>query len=389
MTAVIDDVLLSLDKNEVSILICIDYSRAFDLLNHQILISILHFLGFSSSACNLLSSYLSDRSQQVKLDDTISTTLSLKQGVPQGSILGPLLYTLYTSNFHTYLSHCNYHLYADDTQIYYSFKISNLQEATNKINQDVCELVSLSNKHLLKINTNKSNILVFGNEAQRSKVISEMQIRIGNDLLNFSDCVKNLGLTIDHKLRFKKHITEKLSKAYQSLKLIYQQRYYLNRTCKKMLTDSIVLSHFNHCDIVYGACLDKSDIQRVQKVQNSCLRLIYGIRRPERISHKLKDADWLSMFNRRKLHSLCFYYNILKTKKPEYLHRKISFRTDVYNINLRKKWAINIPSHHKQLYKRSFSYQISTFSNLLDIPNYSLSLKEFKRKYKRIFLEQQ
>lgn len=155
------------------------------------------------------------------------------------------------------------------------------------------------------------------------------------------------------------------------------------------MCDSLVLSHFNHCDVVFGPCLDSSDIKRIQKTQNSCLRLIYGIKRPQRISHKLKEAGWLSMYNRRKHHMVCFFYKILKYKTPEYLYRKITFRTDVHNLNLRRKNMLTIPSHKKEIYKRSFSYNVATFGEILDVPSFVLSYSVFKSRLKCYLFDRQ
>lgn len=200
---------------------------------------------------------------------------------------------------------------------------------------------------------------------------------------------KSLGLIIDTKIRFKEHITYKLQRAYSSLKLIYNQRHYLDRDVKKMLCDSLVLSHFDHCDSVYGPCLDNYDIRRIQKVQNSCIRLIYGIRRRQRISHKLKDSSWLNMYNRRRLHMACLFFKIIKSNAPSYLHNKLTYRTDVHNINVRRKNFLTIPRHHKEIFKRSYSYNVAACVNGLmkfDFLNFNASFLSFKFNYKKYLL---
>nr|CAH7719164.1 unnamed protein product [Callosobruchus chinensis] len=123
---------------------------------------------------------------------------------------------------------------------------------------------------------------------------------------------------MDSNLRFKKHITNCIGKAYSRalLKLIYAHKG----------KQSLILSHFNFCDIVYHACIDQADIKRIQKVQNACLRL----RRGHHVIHKIKETIWLSMTNRCKLHSICTYYNILTTKEPSSLYNKVLFRCDVH-----------------------------------------------------------
>lgn len=384
-----DDIIRAADDNKISILILLDYSKAFDTINHQLLVSILHYCGFGQSSSKLISSFLSDRIQQTVLNNATSEPLSVLSGVPQGSILGPLLFTIFTSTLHNSLQFCNYHLYADDTQLYCSFHPSELQECRDLINLDLANLLSVSSDHLLKINPSKSSAIIFCNDNIREYVSSELTLKIGSDVITFTDSAKSLGLIIDYKLRFRQHVTAKLQKAYGSLKMIYSQRHFLNVEIKKMLCDSLVMSHFNHCDTVYGPCIDSIESRRIQKVQNSCLRLIFGIRRPQRISHKLKTVGWLNMYNRRRLHLVCLFHKILKFKTPPYLLKKLSYRSDVHNINIRRKFLLTVPRHRKEIFKRSFSYNIAACINKLPFDGLSLSCDCFKKLYKRYLIQNQ
>lgn len=112
---VTDDIIGATDNSKISVLILLDYTKAFDMINHQLLFSILHFCGFERNSSHLVLSFLSDRIQQTVLNSKISQPLTVSSGVPQGSILGPLLFTIFTSNFHNSLQYCNYHLYADNS----------------------------------------------------------------------------------------------------------------------------------------------------------------------------------------------------------------------------------------------------------------------------------
>lgn len=156
-----------------------------------------------------------------------------------------------------------------------------------------------------------------------------------------------------------------------------------------MLCDSLVLSHFNHCDTVYGPCIDSTEARRIQKVQNSCLRLIFGIKRRQRISYKLKTVGWLNMYNRRRLHLACFFHKILKYKSPPYLLNKLTFRNDVHNINIRRKDILTVPQHRKEIFKRSFSYNIAACINKLPFDGLILSCDSFKKRYKKYLIQNQ
>lgn len=381
---VTDDIFRACDDNQITVLVLLDYSRAFDTINHRLLLSIFKYIGFGREAVKLMNSYLSGRSQAVVYGDTISDPLRITKGVPQGSILGPLAFTIYTSFHYKHLKTCKYHLYADDTQLYCSFPFSQSEDYYHKINLDLKEFYKVSVSHNLKINPEKSSVVLFGSKLHRDLFSRTHVFSLGGESLPYRDNAKNLGIVLDCELRFRLHVTHLLRKAYMSLKIMYPHRRYLPRSVKIMLCDSLVLSHFSYCDTVYGPCLDSVDSRRIQKVQNSCLRFIYGIKRPNRVSYKLSETKWLCMHSRRQLHTVCFFYKILVNKSPPYLFDRISFRTDVHNVNIRRKDLLTIPRHRKEIFKRSFSYNMAHLINKVNksIGGFS-SYSQVKGSYKQ------
>lgn len=386
---VTDDIIAASDTGKVTALILLDYSKAFDSIDHKIMISILHFIGFDDNAIKLITSFLSDRTQSVVLNNLSSDSVELDKGVPQGSILGPLLFTLYTFTFPSKLTYCRSHFYADDSQIYYSFFPNDYLNACVKINHDLNTIYTLSENHCLQINPEKSCLMLFGNKSSIDKISGSFKIVINGVQLPLKTSSRNLGLIIDNKLRFKEHINKCIQKAFINIKLIYNSRQFLTTSMKTILCEALVLSHFNFCDIVYGPAIDSADANRIQKVQNSCLRLIFGVRKRERISHKLKELSWLSMFHRRLLHSACLFYNIICSKCPVYLYRKLKFRTDVHTLNLRFKGLLTPPLHKSTLFRRSFSYNITKICNSIPSLLNSSHPKLFKRRYRAHLLAKQ
>lgn len=387
MLDVTDDIVKAADRGKVTLLVLLDYSKAFDTVSHKLLIAILKFFGLAEGALRLLTNFLSGRSQQVSIGCNISESLSVSSGVPQGSILSPLLFSIYSSQMPRLIQQCSIHMYADDTQLYYSFYPRDAMEACRIINNDLHSLYKGSSKLSLEINPNKSKVVLLGNISDDLKM--SMKITMGGSDLVISESARDLGLHIDANLRFKSHVTSCIQKAFMNLRLIYQHRYFLSQHLKKTLCDSLVLSHFSHCDVVYGSCLDSIDIGRIQRVQNSCLRLIYSIRKYDRISHTLATAKWLNMANRRKFHFLSLLHNIITTKNPPYLYNKITFRTDVHHLNLRRKIYLVIPRHRLSLFKRSFSYNVPLLYNKCPDEFKELSLPVFrKRVFEWLFAEQ-
>ena len=165
---------------------------------------------------------------------------------------------------------------------------------------------------------------------------------------------------MDNSFRYKNQIV-----SYMNLKLIFPHRSYLSKKIKIKICNSLVLSHFSFCSPIYDACITNELSMKIQVAQNSCLRLIYGVRKYQHISHKLKEAHWLNMANRRFLTSACLYHSIISEKEPINLYKKILFRGHAHNINVRHKHTITPPAHKTALFERSFSYQISKVYNNL------------------------
>lgn len=386
LTDVIDDIVRAQDENEATLLIMIDYTKAFDMINHQLLLSILKYIGFGEAAFSLVSSFLTDRYQRVICDGNCSDILLVTAGVPQGSILGPLLYSIYTFNFINSLKHCKYHLYADDTQIYKSFSPNQVETVNTLLNSDLESLLKTSIDHSLQVNPSKSVAMLFCSENIRGQLMQLITPKLGNNYICFKNSYKNLGLIVDIKLKFKEHITLCMGRAFSMLKLIYTHRHSLSQNTKSLLCESLILSHFNFADSVYSPFLDSYDVKRIQKIQNCCIRLIFGIRRRQPVSHKLRELRWLSMFQRRILHSACFFYKIIKFKSPPYLHQKLSYRTDVHNINIRRQHLLTVPAHKKESFKNCFTYQTASLINKYKINDFSYTITSFKKQFKNRFL---
>ena len=203
-----DDIIQELDKKNVGALILLDYTKAFDMINHDILVAILHFIGLSQSAIMLFENYLNNRTQKVILCEETSESYNTARGVAQGSILGPLLYTVYTCNLPTTLNTCRYHMYADDTQLYHFFDRINIAAECQNINNDLEALVNLSLQHNLKINASKSSVIFFGDIPEK-----DMLIELGGEKLEVTSNAKNLGVFIDNQLRFTDHVSYLLKKS--------------------------------------------------------------------------------------------------------------------------------------------------------------------------------
>ena len=159
---IIEDLRVAKCQGNVTIMVLLDYSKAFDSVIHPILLAILRYLNFSESSLKWFEAYLNIRKQSVLGEEKNSSWSHTPLGVPQGSILGPLLYSLYTFAITTVIKFCKFHLYADDLQIYASCKQNDIPSTIKKINEDITQLQEWSLLHGLQINASKTQCIIIG-----------------------------------------------------------------------------------------------------------------------------------------------------------------------------------------------------------------------------------
>lgn len=190
---------------------------------------------------------------------------------------------------------------------------------------------------------------------------------------------------MDNTFRYRLHIDKCLKSSYANLRMLYPFRSFLPVNLKLQLCQSLVLSQFTYGSQIYYPCLDADTLYKLQRVQNSCLRFSYGIRKYEHISHKLKDAGWLNMRDRFRYFQACFFHKLMLSQQPGYLYNTITFRTDVHNINIRRKDAISLPNYRLAIFERSFTFNIYKIYNELPVHVRGLNCKSFKRAIFQFF----
>lgn len=380
---VTDDLYRANDGSNNTCLILLDFSKAFDTLNHTILCKKLIYFGLGDIAITFFRNYLSNRRQRVCINNNFSDFKLVNHGVPQGSILGPLLFSIYASDFHTFLMYCSIHQYADDTQLYFSFAFNDYLLARDKINSDLAIIVEVSNAHGLALNESKTELLVFGKD--RCKVVSDpyFEIILRNKVLTPVEVAKNLGLYLDVNLRFSTHVTKLVQKSYGKLKLLNMHREVLSSDIKLLLCDSLILSHLGYCDIVYWPALLDRDRTTLQRIQNACIKFSFNLRKFDHISERFLESKWLNLDERFKYHLACLVYKIDKYQTPEYLYLKLLRGSDTHERSTRYRHLYNVPKHSTVLFQRSFSYNaVKIFNkipmNIKLLPNITSFSKQVK-----------
>ncbi|CAG4982095.1 unnamed protein product [Colias eurytheme] len=395
LAQVTDDIISNSDEGNGSLLVLLDFTRAFDCIDVEMMVAKLKFYGVSSKACKWFRSYLMYRKQYVVVQNgnctERSTDRTLSRGCPQGSILSPLLFSIYTADLVKKIKHGKVHLYADDTQIYYPINTIDPKCLELQVNNDL-EIVNLwAKRNALLLNLSKTKFMILGTKTQCQKIKKQnLKIGLGNIQIARVDSARNLGVLLDEELRYEEHINLLVRNAFYKLKAFYQFREHLTENIRVTLTEALVLSAFNYCDTVYGPRLYGKTERAIQRVQNACARFCFGIPKREHITPYLNKKCILKMKGRRELHLAGLVFKVIKTGKPVYLYEKLSWAKDSHALNTRSKAdnKLIIPKHKTKGFRGGFKYSATKIWNDLPPPlRLDMAYITFKKKLK-IFLFQ-
>lgn len=389
---VIDDLLAGRDVGEGAILVLLDYSRAFDTINISLLLAKLTYYGFDHSTVKWFCSYLTNRSQRVEVTlpdgkKIYSSKSLITQGVPQGSILGPILFILYTADLPNHILDCEYHMYADDLQIYRTINPRESLVSINQINSDLERIAAWSELNCLVLNSAKTKYIVVGSKIQIQNIEScTPKIKIKNETIEQVFEARNLGLLIDGQFKFESHVINTVKQCYFRLKVLYKIRQFLSAELRVRLCESLILSKLNFLDTVISGCLLSRTKKLIQRVQNSCARFSFPIPARAHVTPYLNSASMLNMESRRDLHIATLLFGIIKTQSHSYLFSKLRFTQRESQITDR----LICPSFKTAAFRGSFKYLATKCWNNIPPPiRHSLSVYSFKIKYKNYLMLKQ
>jgi len=388
-----DSVLRAFDNHSLSALVALDFSKAFDTVNHDLLLAKLRYYNLSNLAISLLRSFLLNRSQSVLVRNPLpllSSALTIPSGVPQGSILGPLLFNIFVADLPSLPTASRLYMYADDVLALISFTIPEAQQAAKSLNNDLGLISDWSKANGLHLNPTKSSILVTGFPSLLSRLHS-FDIHIQHTSLEPRPSIRILGLYVDSSWSFEHHVTMKCRLAYSRLKMLFPLRHILSVPQKLLVTQSLIVSLFDYADVVYIPCLNKRLLHRIQLIQNSCLRLSYGIRKYDHISPSYQRSGWLNIYQRFIVHLCCTIYKTLHSNTPLYLRDLLHLNIESHSgmsIDTRHQNLLSCPSHHTKKFQNAFSYSSAKFYNSLP-PHIraETSLSSFKSKLTQFIFE--
>uniref|UniRef100_A0A8C6Q5K8 Reverse transcriptase domain-containing protein n=1 Tax=Nothobranchius furzeri TaxID=105023 RepID=A0A8C6Q5K8_NOTFU len=310
---ILNDFRLNYDERKLTVLVLLDLSAAFDTVDHTILLTRLKQIGLSGAVHRWFTSYLTDRTFMVSLDSCSSRVHGITCGVPQGSILGPVLFNLYMLPLGGVIRRqgVNFHIYADDTQLYISVSPDDSRSMDALFNC-ILDIQSWMAENFLQLNQDKTEVLVIGPEAQREKLLPKLQ----SLSFNPSEQVKKLGVIFDSELTFIPHIKNITKIGFYHLKNIARVRPILSRANTQMLMDAFITSMIDYRTALLSG-LPKKSISGLQLLQNSAARVLMKTRRREHITPVF--LHWLPVCFRIHFKVLLMVFKCLNGLGPSYL----------------------------------------------------------------------
>ncbi|MCP4484704.1 MAG: reverse transcriptase family protein, partial [Flavobacteriaceae bacterium] len=282
----------NIEKKLFSCCVFLDFSKAFDTVNHEILLQKLEHYGFRGIAYSWFKSYLHKRTQTVNINGTNAKELNVNCGVPQGSVLGPLLFLIYINDIYTSSQILQFRLFADDTSILFANKCLDALEQT--INSELVKVSSWLLANKLSLNVSKSNFLLVCSR----KPNRDIQLKINNTNLKQENYTKYLGVMIDEKLNLKLHLKQINLKLSKGIGILYKLRHLVPKETLKTLYSSFIQSHILYGILNWG-CANKTALEPIKRNLRKAIRVIdfaHHTAHSEPIFKRLKIFNFVKLY---------------------------------------------------------------------------------------------
>jgi Reverse transcriptase (RNA-dependent DNA polymerase) len=367
MTRVVSDLLTKVDTGSPSVLLSLDISAAFDTLDHSLLLKRAEdVFGFTGCAQSWLASYLSGRSSYVSINNVCSDTVVHKSGVPQGSVLGPLLFSIFTTPVGKLISSfgLSYHQYADDTQLYTALNMSTVAGITTL---STCA-GAVTRWHLengLLLNPIKSEAIITGTRHQVKSVDRSSGLCVTGAIIPFVDKLKLLGVTLDSHLTFDQHVSDVVKSCNYHIRALRHIRPLIDHDTAVTLACSIVASRLDYCNsVLYG--ITKINTGKLQRVQNKLARVVCEASYESSATCLLRNLHWLPIPQRIEYKVASIVYSARCHHEPKYISELLTSYTPVRSLRSSNHNLLVVPSNVKTVTaSRAFCVAAPKLWNLL------------------------
>ena len=392
IAAVHNDLILAADAGQVTGLMLLDLSSAFDTVDHQILLSVLQQrFGVGGLALQWFCSYLGNRTQTIVVNGHHSATLQLNCGVPQGSVLGPIKFISYTEDVIRIFSNnrVSHHLFADDKQAYASTSLNGVDLVRHRLRDCVTEVGSWCASRRLQLNATKTELAWFGKHSQLMKLTdTDTSVQLDATAIQPVEVVRDLGVLFDSELSMKQHVAKVASVCFYQLRRLRQMRHLVGQELTTQLVHAFILSRLDYGNSVLAG-LPKATTAPLQRVQNAAARLIFNLRMTDHVTPALQQLHWLPV-NYRITYKLCTMMHSVHTGQcPAYLSNMVTaVASSPPRLGLRSADTAlyRKPRCRTSIGQRSFAYSGPEAWNSLPVALHDITDSKQFRKQLKTFL---
>ena len=353
-------ILLALNDKLVTSITFADISKAFDTVWIKALLYKLEKYGIKGDLLCWLKSYLCSRSQKVVLKDSLSKFGKLNAGVPQGSVLGPLLFLIYINDIADGFSGFG-RLFADDTSIGHTAPNESILK--NLISTDLVYLNAWSNRWLVKFNPNKTDIMIFSMKT----IQSNFSFDFDGTTLEPVHTHKHLGVIFSSDCKWSKHVDKLIEKTSKQLNVLRKLKFRLKREYLEKIYMTFIRPILEYSSEVWDNC-GQTNSDRLENIQIEAARIVTGLTSYASRNSIYLETGWEKLSVRREVKKLSMFYKIINNQAPDYLHDLVpDFVSDICNYNLRNSQNITIPVNRLSAYQQSYFPSSIALWNSLDL----------------------
>ena len=383
LTNIANKIVDTFEENYFLVGVFIDLSKAFDTINHDIMLTKLEHYGIRGKAYDWFSSYLSNRYQCRKYKSSVSEYTNIVCGVPQGSLLGPLLFILYINDIENVSNTPSYILYADDTNILFNGK--DLTTLQDKVNDNLSKVCKWFQANRLSVNPRKCNVIVFSNRTKFYETDS-INIKLNNVEIPRVEQTKFLGVIVDSKLTWKFHIQEVEKKVSRNIGIISRLSYLLPEDVLRMLYSTLILPYLSYCNLIWGSTF-QSNLKKLTAKQNKIVRVISGANPRTKAGPLYSKLKLLSLKDITIYQQCIFIYQCVNKLMPDHFVQLFDLNQNLYKYNTRSSSFLHFPRHRTLSYQYNIRFVGPNIWNTLscDIRN-APSLNCFKTRLKKTLI---